>query len=169
MKLQILESVFRALNNVQAEYLVVGGVAVIGHGHIRMTNDLDLVLNLSSERLPAALEALASTGLRPRAPVPILDFANPTLRARWRSEKNMVVFNLFNPADHEFVVDVFVTEPFDFKLEYSRAKFQEIAPEVFVPLVSIERLIMMKREAGRSHDLTDIKQLEIIQSLNHET
>jgi hypothetical protein len=169
MRLQILESVFRALNEAQVEYLVVGGVAVIGHGHIRMTNDLDLVLDLSSDRLSAALRALASTGLRPRAPVPILDFADPALRANWRNEKQMVVFNLFDPTDPGFVVDLFVVEPFDFKGEYARAKFQELAPNVFVPLVSIECLIAMKRAAGRAHDLTDIRQLEIIQALAHGT
>jgi hypothetical protein len=168
MRVSSLEAIFRALNEAQAEYLVVGGVAVIAHGHMRMTNDLDLVLSLSSNQLPAALRALHSVGLRPRIPVDILDFANAELRARWQDEKGMIVFNLFHADEPDLVVDIFVTEPFDFKVEYTRAKYQEFAPGVFVPLVSLSRLIAMKKAVGRPQDLIDVEKLAILQSLTHE-
>ena len=122
MRVSSLETIFRALNQAQAEYLVVGGVAVIAHGHMRLTNDLDLVLSLSSERLPAALTCVkASGGLRPRIPVDVQHFANAELRAQWQEEKGMLVFNLFHLSDSDLVVDIFVVEPFDFA-GVSRAK-----------------------------------------------
>jgi hypothetical protein len=168
MRVSHLEAIFRALNDVQAEYIVVEGVAVIAHGHMRTTNDLDLVLNLSSDRLPAALHALTSTGLRPRIPVNILEFADARSRARWQQEKGMVVFNLFHLDNPEIVVDIFISEPFDFASEYTQAKLQEFAPGVFVPVVSLSRLIAMKKEVGRSQDLIDVEKLTILQSIADE-
>ena len=57
VKLKSLEDIFRALQEAEARYLVVGGLAVIAHGYVRLTKDIDLVLDLSSEALPRALNA----------------------------------------------------------------------------------------------------------------
>lgn len=46
MELSHLEQIFGALNEAQVRYLVVGGLAVIAHGYVRYTNDLDLVIQL---------------------------------------------------------------------------------------------------------------------------
>ncbi len=168
MRVSHLEAVFRALNQVQAEYLVVGGVAVIAHGHMRMTNDLDLVMNLSSVRLSVALQALASIGLRPRIPVDILEFADAKSRECWQQETGMVVFSLFHPDHPEIVVDLFISDPFDFAFEYRQAKQQELAPGLLVPVVSLHRLIAMKREVGRAQDLIDVEKLTILHSIADE-
>lgn len=37
-----IESVLKALNDSGVRYLVVGGIAVVMHGHLRTTLDLDL-------------------------------------------------------------------------------------------------------------------------------
>lgn len=50
-----LERIFGALEASGARYLVVGGVAVVLHGHPRFTADLELVLALD----PANVEAIA--------------------------------------------------------------------------------------------------------------
>jgi hypothetical protein len=168
MRVSSLEAIFRALNAVRAEYLVVGGIAVIAHGHMRYTNDLDLVLNLSSEHLPDVLQAFTSVGLYPRVPVNIQDFANPDLRSGWQNEKGMVVFNLLHKYDPELVVDIFITEPFDFAKEYAEAKQQEFAKGLFVPVVSLSRLIVMKKETGRPQDLIDAEKLTILSSIINE-
>jgi hypothetical protein len=168
MRVSSLEAIFRALNNVQAEYLVVGDVAVIAHGHLRYTNDLDLVLNLSSSRLSEALHALSSAGLRPRIPVDIQDFADPNLRAAWQKEYGMIVFNLLHKSQSDLAVDIFVTEPFDFVREYREAKQQEFAEGLFVPVVSLARLIAMKKEVGRPQDLIDAEKLGILSSIPNE-
>ncbi len=70
------EDVFRALNRHGVRYLVVGGVAVNLLGVPRMTKDLDLMLDLSSENLKLFLSALNDLGYRPRAPVPLEEFAD---------------------------------------------------------------------------------------------
>jgi hypothetical protein len=98
VKLKSLEAIFLALQEADARYLVVGGVAVIAHGYVRLTEDLDLVLDLSSDSLRRALTALQSLGYRPIIPVPLLDFADAELRKDWTENRNMKVFNLISDA-----------------------------------------------------------------------
>src|SRR3546814_20992951 len=42
------------------------------------------------------------------------DFANPEKREDWADNRNMMVFQLCDPANLERSVDVFVREPLDF-------------------------------------------------------
>jgi len=44
----IFAPVFEALNGARVRYVVVGGVAVVLHGHARLTTDLDLVVDLAA-------------------------------------------------------------------------------------------------------------------------
>ena len=48
MRLDQVISVVQALNEAGIRYLIVGGLAVNAHGHVRYTNDLDLVIGLES-------------------------------------------------------------------------------------------------------------------------
>ncbi|MGH8307715.1 MAG: DUF6036 family nucleotidyltransferase, partial [Gammaproteobacteria bacterium] len=41
-----VHEIFAALDKTQVRYVVVGGLAVILHGHIRLTQDLDLLIDL---------------------------------------------------------------------------------------------------------------------------
>ena len=83
MKVSSLEAIFRALEKAEGRYLVVGGLAVIAHGYVRLTQDLDLVLDLEPSSLNRALQALESLGYRPRVPVALSDFGNPELGKDW--------------------------------------------------------------------------------------
>ena len=153
-----LERVFEALNEAKVRYLVVGGMAVVLHGHLRTTQDLDLVIQLSPENVRAALDALAALGFRPRAPVPLLDFADPEKRERWRREKNLVVFSLWSSDLPDFTLDLFAQEPFDFDGVFSRAlrvPFERTEATV----VSLADLIELKRKSGRPLDLDDVQAL----------
>ena len=156
-----IERVLAALNEAGVRYLVVGGVAVVLHGHLRITADLDLVVQLEEENLSRALRALADLGYHPRAPVPIAAFADPENRRRWIEEKNLQVFSLWNESPQKFEVDLFVTEPFDFDATYDRAVRVQLE-STEVPVVSQEDLIRLKRDAGRPADLEDIQALEVL-------
>ncbi|HVR96719.1 MAG TPA: hypothetical protein VMW27_08905 [Thermoanaerobaculia bacterium] len=54
-----VEWVLASLERARVRYLVVGGVAVVLHGYLRTTLDLDLVLQLEQANVERALEALA--------------------------------------------------------------------------------------------------------------
>jgi Aminoglycoside-2''-adenylyltransferase len=54
-----LVAVCRALNRVGARYVLIGGFAVILHGFVRATKDIDLLVDSSEANVQALKEALA--------------------------------------------------------------------------------------------------------------
>lgn len=157
-----IEAILAALNEEGARYLVVGGLAVVLHGHLRTTMDMDLVVHLEPENLARALHALERLGYQPVAPVALLDFADPATRARWIRDKNMIVFSLWQRDRPVFKVDLFVSEPFDFEAVYGRAVLVDLG-STEATVVALEDLIALKREAGRPQDLADLEVLTRIQ------
>jgi predicted nucleotidyltransferase len=155
-----IEQVLLALSEAQVRYLVVGGVAVVLHGRLRTTADLDLWVELEEKNLKRAMTALSSLGYRPRAPVRFEDFANPQARDKWVQEKGLVVFSVWH-ADSPLEVDLFVRDPMDFPQAYSRALVVALeATEIHV--VGLNDLLIMKRSIGRPQDLDDVRALEAL-------
>ncbi len=154
-----LLSILTSLAAERIRFLVVGGVAVVLHGHPRMT--ADLVLDLEVANATRALEILASKGFRPRPPVPLTSFADPDIRRAWIEEKGLTVFSLWSPSMPGTEVDLFVQEPFDFGDTYARAEFVTLAG-VSVPVLALHDLITLKRGVGRAKDMADVEALEEI-------
>lgn len=162
MKLAAFEAVAAALQDAGVRYLVAGGIAVNAHGYLRLTYDVDLVIQLQPANIQPAFKALQGLGYRPTVPVTAEQFADPAQRARWIREKGMQVLNFHSDRHRPFTVDVFVSEPFDFDVEYEAAMRGEIAPGLTVRFVSIPALIAMKQLAKRPRDLDDIEHLRLI-------
>lgn len=162
MKLESIIAVIQALEDAGVRFLVAGGVAVNLHGYTRMTQDLDLVVELSAENAGAAMRTLARLGYRPTVPVDIDKFADPEQRRDWIEKKHMQVFCLVSDTYPDTTVDVFVTEPFAFEEEYQRADVYSIHSGVTARTVRPETLIAMKRLAGRDRDRDDIQHLQWI-------
>ncbi len=156
-----LERIFAALQAADARYLVVGGVAVVLHGHPRFTADLDLVVALDPANLRRALRALEQLGFRPRAPVSLAQFADPALRRAWIEEKGMTVLSLSSPQLPATEVDIFTSEPFSFDAAYARGLRADLGTTI-VTVASIPDLIALKRSAGRPQDLEDVRALEAL-------
>jgi len=156
-----LERIFLALEEASVRYLVVGGVAVVLHGHPRLTADLDLVIALDAGNVRAATQALRSLGYAPRAPVSLDAFADPELRRGWIEDKGLTVLSLSSPELPLTEVDLFAAEPFPFDAAYGRALRVTIGGAV-VTAASLEDLIALKRSAGRPKDLSDVEALEAI-------
>lgn len=162
-----IEQVLGALDRVGVRYMVVGGVAVVLHGHLRTTLDLDLVIQLKSENLEKALKVFADLGFHPRVPVPLKAFADPQIRESWSRDKNMTVFSLGRPDEPGFVVDLFVKEPFDFEDVYRRALVVPLQ-ETRATVISMPDLIAMKQAVGRDQDLQDVKALQELSRVGNE-
>ena len=159
-----LLSVFRALNETSVRYLVVGGVAVVLHGHLRFTGDLDLVVQLTPSNVASAITALERLGYKSRLPVSAASLADPLIRKSWVEDKGMVVFPLWSPTAPGLQIDIFVTEPFPFDENYARARSVDI-DGIPISVLGVSDLIAMKRKVGRPSDLADVAALERIATL----
>ena len=159
MEVRSVETVVKALNDAEVEYLIVGGVAVVAHGYERLTKDLDLVIGLERENILRGLRALMAAGYNMRIPVTPEQFANPALRESWRRDKNMIVLQLWSDLHRRTPVDVFVYEPFDFAKEMKRALRVPVFGNELASVVSYKTLLQLKKSAGRSQDLADIEKL----------
>jgi hypothetical protein len=160
MELGSVVAIVEALNAAGVRYLVVGGLAVVAHGYVRFTADLDLVLDMSPENLRAATDALDGLGYRPRAPVPIRDFADAAKREEWIREKGLTVFSMWSAAHAATEIDLFAAPPFgDFSAAYARAARRAVSGGVAAPFASLDDLVELKRAAGRPKDLDDVERL----------
>lgn len=156
-----VRQIFAALNAAHVDYVVVGGLAVILHGYLRATADLDLAIGLSPDNAKRGMDALGSIGLQPRLPVSLDDFADAGKRADWLRNRNMLVFPLWDPANPIRSVDVFIDEPVAFGDLLADAVIKDLQG-LNVRIASIPHLIEMKRRAGRPRDLDDIDKLQQI-------
>lgn len=91
-------------------------------------------------------------------PVDPEQFANVQMRKAWHEQKGMLVFQMLDLNRPDTRLDLFVTEPFDFKEEFASAKWEEVAG-VPAPVLRVETLIAMKKQVGRGQDLVDVEQL----------
>jgi hypothetical protein len=162
----IIEPVFEALNEAGARYVVVGGLAIVLHGHARLTADIDLALDLSEAEALKAVRAMAGIGLVPRVPVELEDLASPEKRAEWRAQHGALVLSLWDPHNAMRAVDIFLENPVPFEELWARAELKALR-HTFVRIAGIDDLIRLKRLAGRPHDLQDIEALEEIRRRLH--
>lgn len=153
--------IFKELNKEKIKYIVVGGMAVNFYGIPRMTYDIDLLLDLDDKNLKRFLKLMKEWNFKPKVPVDIMDFANKRKRNDWIKNKNMKAFNLVNPAWAISEIDIIINTPVDYKKAVKNLKFIKFQ-DVSVPTMSINDLILMKRESGRKQDKEDINNLKKI-------
>ena len=151
-----------------ARFVVVGGVAVNLHGHLRATKDLDLVIDLSPDEARKTLTILQSCGLQPLIPVNPLDLADAATREEWIEQKNMLVFQMRDPNDLRRSVDLFVRYPIDFEELWERSELLPLG-DVTVRTASPGDLITMKENTGRWQDADDIEQMRRVERLRGKT
>jgi hypothetical protein len=161
------EEVFRKLSDREVKYAVAGGVALVLHGVVRLTADLDLIVELSTENLKNFITVMNDLGYKPKPPVSAEDFINPLNRKTWKEEKGMEVFSFFHPKMPMNLIDVFVNEPIGFnEIESEIVIFK--AKDIEIPVISKKHLKSLKRKANRPQDIADIEALEEIEQMEHE-
>lgn len=145
------ERIFDALDANGVEYVVVGGVAVQAHGHVRMTNDVDLIplpTPENLERLAAALNQLQARVLNPGAEHMKIDAKLLPRATLWQFA---TVY-----GDIDVLHDAPGATPFADLRE--RALVISLAGHS-IPIASRDDLISMKRASGRPIDLADVAAL----------
>lgn len=144
-------SIFAALDAHSVEYVVVGGLAVQVHGHVRMTNDVDLIPAPTPEnldRLAAALHDLHARVLNPSGEQIEIDAAMLPRATLWQ----------FSTAAGD--VDVLHEAPGAAPFAELRERALAISLDQHaIPIAGRDDLIRMKRASGRPVDLSDIAAL----------
>lgn len=156
------ENVFISLQKNNIRYAVAGGVALVLHGVVRFTADLDLIVDLEPENLRRFVQTMTDLGYRPRNPVKAEDFLNPAVREGWKREKGMEVFSFVDPAQPMNLIDVFIEEKIPFR-EVTQEIVQMTAKGITIPVVSIRHLKRLKQAAGRPQDIADIAAIEALE------
>lgn len=148
MNKYLVESIrfLKGLEKEQAEYLIIGGVAVNIHGFQRATGDLDIWFNPTKDNFQKLLAAFVQLGYD------ISEFESSTKKL------SDVVIRL--PLE-SFYIELlpFLDGRGDFKTIKERA--DSITVEgLKIPVISYGDLIACKANVHRAKDLEDIAQLE---------
>jgi hypothetical protein len=130
-----------ALSSAGVEYLVVGGYAVIYHGYVRTTGDLDIWVALDVENGAKLEAAIRSLGFNP-----------PGLKADWFLRKGAVLRIGNEPLRFDIVNDI---DGVTFAECYARRVTAKL-DGLEVNFISLKDLKTNKRAVGRNTDLADL-------------
>lgn len=162
MKLKSIRDIFQALNEAGIKYLLAGGLAVVAHGYVRFTADIDIILGMGKKNLINAMQVFETLGYKPRAPVKLNDFVSAEKRTEWIDKKGLTVFSLWNPDEPATEIDIFVKSPVNFEAAYAMGEDFNLFDNVTVKTLGLEDLLVLKKQAGRPKDLDDIEKLILI-------
>jgi predicted nucleotidyltransferase len=138
------KDLLRSLNSNNVRYLLIGGYAVILHGHPRLTNDLDVVIDSDSANIDRCLDALRDFG-----------FGGPDLTPKLFAEPKSIVRLGVEPVKVEILNYL---EGVDFDTAYERREIRA-AEDIQIDLISLNDLLANKKAVGRDKDILDVKEL----------
>jgi hypothetical protein len=149
--------VFRVLGDHDVDYLIIGGVAVQAYGHVRTTQDVDIIVAPDPRNLERLALALEQLGARLKGVDAHLLGIDPTDATHLRDGAN------FGLATSAGGLDVW-TDAADLKGARPWDEMRERAVTATVAGQSLrfvhrDDLIRMKLAAGREKDLQDIAAL----------
>jgi len=149
--------IFEALNRANIRYLVVGGVAVNLHGHRRFTADIDILLALDEENLAKMTTLMHAMGYIERLPVQLQALSDPEKIQQFLDEKGMTAYTFLSDNRERVDIDVLAAKSLAFEKYEKRKVVLDIDEGIHVPVVSIDDLLALKREANRSKDIEDVQ------------
>lgn len=155
------QRIFKELNKLKIDYLVIGGLAVNFHGVPRMTYDIDLMLLLRPENIKRLIDKLTGWGYRPKVPVNPMELADEARRNLWIEEKGMKAMNFYSEKSPIGEIDIVFDSPIPYDELKSRAVMIELYGER-IPTISIRDLIELKEKSGREQDISDVEHLKRI-------
>lgn len=136
------------LNRVGVRYVLIGGIALIRHGVVRATRDVDAILAPEPENLERLRALIAEWPATRPDGSPVPDDAVTTGRT----------IHLATPHGE---LDLLAERlpPLSFAELSARAEARRV-DGVKAPICSLADLVALKRIAGRERDLVDLQDLE---------
>ena len=150
-----IQPLLRTLTDGRVDFIVVGGVAAVGQGSARVTMDLDVVYSRRPENIDRLVTALLPLK-------PYLRGAPPGLPFRWDTEtvRRGLNFTLTTSlGDFDILGEIAGGGGYDALLPHSA---RTVVFGVECLCLGLEKLIAVKRAAGRPKDLEAIAELEAI-------
>ena len=164
MKLNANEYLIDLINNLvdyNVKFIICGGVAVVLHGVERLTIDLDLSVDMSTDNLIRFLEVLKRNNMVPRAPIPAESILDKDILNSIVQQKKATVFTFIDTLNPIRQLDIFITEDKCYKAIIKDTKEIVLDKKRRIKIVSLDKLIDMKREINpkRDKDIFDIDAL----------
>jgi hypothetical protein len=145
------ERILRVLAEHAVEYVIVGGLAVQTHGHVRTTVDVDVFPRPEPSNLARLADALNALGAR---------VLNPGSKGLRIDATMLPRATLWQFATRHGAIDVLHDAPGAPPYEDLRARALEIRlSEMKIAVVGLDDLINMKRASARPADLDDLAAL----------
>ena len=135
----------QALNEQQVEYVLVGGMAVILHGYVRTTGDMDIWVNKTKLNYQRLVKAYTQFGM------PLFDMTE----SAFLSDQYDVWSIGAPPVKIEVMTAV---KGLNFNETFETAQVYEEGG-LRIRFIDVDHLIKAKKASGRFRDLDDIEQL----------
>ena len=131
------------LNKNNVRYIVIGGYAVVYHGYVRSTNDIDIWIDIREDNIKKLIKVLDEFGFSSLS-IKEADFL-----------PNQIV-QLGYPPNR---IDL-ITTPAGIEFETCyESKEQVSIDDTAVNIIDLENLIKAKKASNRTRDLADIEEL----------
>ena len=128
-------------NNVR--YIIIGGYAVVYHGYVRSTNDIDIWVDIGKDNIKKVIKALDEFGFS-SLNINEADFS-----------ANQIIQLGFPPNR----IDLITTPAgIDFETCYESKK-QLVVDNITINIIDLENLLKAKKASGRTRDLADVEEL----------
>ena len=144
---------FRALQEHEVRYLVVGGVAVNLHGIGCLTVDVGLMLALDARNLGRFVAVARGFPLKPVVPFDLEDLADASKVRNWIENKGMLAFALRSSDPATPTVEILVKLVVPFKDAWARRALRSVEG-VEVPIASVEDIMRLKADPN-PYPITD--------------
>ena len=162
----LYEEILREFQKEKIKYILVGGIALNLLGVERATHDMDILVEMTDDNLAKVVSILGNKGYKVKQPVDPMGIADKKIRADWIYNKNMKAFNFYK-EDEMKEVDIIIDSP----VQYPEAKKDAIwlkSGQLALPVISIKKLIKMKKDTGRPTDRFDVKALKRMEKLKRK-
>jgi hypothetical protein len=148
------------LHEHDVEHIIIGGLAVSAHGHVRPSKDLDIVPNPTRENLERLVSALVSANA---VEAEVSDFKPAELPMSVTRVEDLLQGGNFCLLTDLGDLDIFQwasgIEADDLYAELDREALSGSVEGVPVRVCGLNHLRAMKRAAGRPQDLADLERL----------
>ncbi len=137
------QRVYELLNKNNVRYIVIGGYAVVYHGYVRSTNDIDIWIDIRKDNIRKVIKTLDEFG-----------FSSLNIKETDFSPNQIIPLGY--PPNR---IDLITTlAGIDFETCYE-SKEQVTIDHIAVNIIDLENLIKAKKASNRTRDLADIEEL----------